>query len=270
MVIDEKLDSRYPWVKYWSDKFIVDLITREVDNLVNTEMTKDNPLYDRFVHYAQVLQQPDVNSVFDLGCAVGHILSFLKRIAPDKDYYGGDISTELLQQGLSFFPDINFIQCDGLNIGIKDKAFDFVISEDIQCIVLGYKKLIQELCRITGKYLSICLRIRGNGKTVTEVEKSHQVSPDGKTKVPYITMNYREFINIVDEIVPQASLFYAWANVIPLSDSIHIEGYGRQTMAVLFIIDMSGETQLFEGEKLGFREQTQRAFDFWKQKGVWA
>lgn len=259
------INEKYPWINYWSEEKTIGAIKNDTHALINSEIIPGHPLYERFVVFNKIISDPNVKSVFDIGCALGHTMAFLKGMGGNHDFYGGDISAELLKEGAKSFGDCHFIQCDGLNLGIKDDAFDLVISEDVQCIVLGYKEFLQELCRVTKRYLALSLRFRAKGRTVKNIDKSYQWSLDGKTKIPYITMNYREFINIIDEVAPHVKLFAATGKLLDLRDSIHIEGYGRKTMSAFMVLDFSGDKK----SKNGFSEECNKLFDEWKANSEW-
>ena len=70
------------------------------------------------------LNIPEGSKVLDLGCGNGRIYELLKNV----DYYGLDISSELIKHAKNNVPNGHFIVGDMVKTNYQNNKFDFVIS----------------------------------------------------------------------------------------------------------------------------------------------
>ena len=71
------------------------------------------------------------DAILDIGSACGHFyFSFHNRLDKNINYTGIDITYEYLKWGKEIFkdhPNVNFVQCDALNLPFKQNSYDIVI-----------------------------------------------------------------------------------------------------------------------------------------------
>ena len=104
-----------------------------------------------------------ISNVVDIGCGIGNFIFELTTRKQFKKIVGIDLLSETLKiafDNQKYFKNINFIQGDMLNLPINDSSFNLTICLD--SIHNIHKddlwKAIQELTRITNKYLMIEIR----------------------------------------------------------------------------------------------------------------
>ena len=141
---EKDLKKRYPWVGHWTSDETVDIMFEQSKAFIAS--SEKDALKKHFLGeiYQSVINKFKPENVFDLGCASAISLHIIKTMAPNVTCIGGDISIKLLEKAREINSEFLYTQCDGLNLAFRDRAFDMVVSEDVQCIVLGYKELLQE------------------------------------------------------------------------------------------------------------------------------
>ena len=95
----------------------------------------------------------EIKSILDIGCGEGFTLRRLKEHGIGKKFTGIDSSREAISLGKKENPDLNLKIGDIYNLKFKDKSFDLVISTEVLEHLGDPKKALDELRRVSKKYL---------------------------------------------------------------------------------------------------------------------
>ena len=88
-------------------------------------------------------------TILDFGCGNGTVLKNLRKISPDSDFIGVDISGEAITQARKKNPDVKFFRVDdGNKIPLKSKSVDFVFAGDVVEHVYDTETMFNEFYRI--------------------------------------------------------------------------------------------------------------------------
>ncbi|OGH08933.1 MAG: hypothetical protein A2152_03500 [Candidatus Levybacteria bacterium RBG_16_35_6] len=95
----------------------------------------------------------EISSVLDVGCGEGFTLKKLKEKGIGKEFTGIDSSKEAIALGKNENPDLDLQTGDIYNLKFRDKSFDLVISTEVLEHLEDPKKALEELRRVSKKYL---------------------------------------------------------------------------------------------------------------------
>ena len=68
----------------------------------------------------------DTGRILDYGCDTGVMLQFFAQRFPQATLFGVDINRSALRQGRGLFPELNLVECDGLEIPFRNAYFDLI------------------------------------------------------------------------------------------------------------------------------------------------
>lgn len=143
-----------------------------------------------------ILAQVDLRkkSILDVGCACGGFYKIFKRIAADIDYFGLDISEELIGYAKRRFPEIagRFLINPGMRFPFEDKKFDIVFCASVQAHCLQYGKLFRECWRVSKEALIFDFRFSLKDKTV------NLARPD--SDIPYIVSDINKMFGLIKNL----------------------------------------------------------------------
>jgi len=71
------------------------------------------------------------STALEVGCAEGIVINRLRELLQIKECFGVDICQPFLSFGKENYPNIRFIQYNGLNLPFSDKSVDLIILSDI-------------------------------------------------------------------------------------------------------------------------------------------
>lgn len=91
------------------------------------------------IHFATALE---------IGCAEGIIINRLRELLQIKRCFGIDICQTFLSFGKKHYPDIRFIQYNGLNLPFSDKSVDLIILSDIIEHISDLDSFLREVKRV--------------------------------------------------------------------------------------------------------------------------
>jgi ubiquinone/menaquinone biosynthesis C-methylase UbiE len=101
-----------------------------------------------------VRQLPDKpKSVLDVGCGIGRYCHELSMM--EYNTLGVDYSELIIEDAKKRFPKLNFQVENGYALSFTDKSFDLVLSIGALQVLENYKKFVDEICRVSGKYVIV-------------------------------------------------------------------------------------------------------------------
>lgn len=146
----------------------------------------------------ECLNSKRIFSILDYGCATGYLKRYLDLIGGGEiNYTGLDLSKKSIEIAKKCYDTGNFFT--GTSTSQLTEKYDLVYSRDVIVHQKEPWKLISELASKTKKNLILRLRTRDKGETVLDSEKSCQLQYN-EHWLPYIVLNYEEFINHLRKI----------------------------------------------------------------------
>lgn len=104
-------------------------------------------------HISRILAGIRPNSLLDAGCGEGFVLNLLKQKKIGKKHMGIDISTTALKLQKKIHPNLTCKIGNIYNIPFRDNSFDAVICNEVLEHVEHPLRAINELRRVTKKYM---------------------------------------------------------------------------------------------------------------------
>lgn len=104
---------------------------------------------------AKLIKEKGLKNVLDIPCSNCVMYEVLKAFIPDIDYYGADLTAQMLDVSKELFPELKnqlsryYIQATGF----KDNEFDVVIARHIFEHIPDWRVAMQECMRIALKYV---------------------------------------------------------------------------------------------------------------------
>lgn len=117
-------------------------------------------------------------SVLDVGCGAGHYLrSLRRRVDPEIDYTGVDLTVEFLAMGRRVFPDVLLAAGDAFALPFPDRCFDLVLCNNLLLhLPPPPDRPLAELARITRKRLLVRTPVGERNYVVQEVREADEVA----------------------------------------------------------------------------------------------
>lgn len=117
-----------------------------------------NPQQAETTYYANLLAELKPKKVLEVGCGYGRNLKELKKVYPDCEIYGIDISTTQLENARDYLEEEEphlFQYEEGQKLPFDDNSFDLVFTSGVLCIM--YPEVVDEICtdmlRVSSKYV---------------------------------------------------------------------------------------------------------------------
>lgn len=134
-----------------------------------------------------VLQNnPSIDSVIDVGCGMGNFTLELANRKQFKKIVGIDFlkdTFDIARENTKFFEMVSFTEGDLIYMPFKDRSFDLAVCLNVlhHIHVDDFRNAIQELTRITDKYLILEIR---NKKNIFDIWYNHIILPKLYKKLP--------------------------------------------------------------------------------------
>jgi len=159
-----------------------------------------NYIFSSFEENKYLLESLKFNkelSLLDYGCASGYLKRFLKLKNKNKILYNGlDISEKSIEIAKNKYGKEYYFNKE---LELPKEKYDLVYSRDVILHQNNPWNFIEKLAAKTKNELILRLRTRDKGDTFLDTEKSCQLIP-GEYWVPYIVLNYNEFINFLRKL----------------------------------------------------------------------
>lgn len=103
----------------------------------------------------QCLNNPEVSTFLDVGCAEGYYINLVSHIRRDLDCVGVDVSSTYLKKAKLRNPNAEFILCDAEFLPFKKRAFDVVLCSEVLEHLPNYPRALKELLDAGNVFLTL-------------------------------------------------------------------------------------------------------------------
>ena len=133
-------------------------------------------------------------TLIDIGCTTGYYYEILNFFFENKfKYFGCDYNEASIKLAKQYYPNIEFDVEDITKLSYSDKQFDISFLSGVIEHVPDYEKGIQELCRITKKYIVLHRIYLTDNQTVCKKGTQYLVP------VIRYTYNYIDFFSLLNK-----------------------------------------------------------------------
>lgn len=95
-----------------------------------------------------LLRGMNFNNCLDLGCASGYMLSEVAKEYQSKEFVGVDVYDRAIDFAKKNYPGVKFIRADVLDLPLKSKSFDLIISYETVEHVEEPERFLKEARRV--------------------------------------------------------------------------------------------------------------------------
>jgi len=159
------------------------------------QMLRQGHIPDVYEAAGQALKRipgTDKLTLLEVGCGCGYYSEVIPELAGDRfSYVGADYSEAMLAFAGTKYPEVRFLKVDITQIDFPDNSFDVVLSGAVIKHVPEWRKAIQELARVAGKYLILHRTTMTTGPTARHEEISYGAP------VFFQEFKTKEFFNIL-------------------------------------------------------------------------
>ncbi len=141
--IRDSIEDHMYGLKWWL-KETNDTPLEEMSSFFDTRIDDYVPHMERWNNAYEIFPQyipPHVKTILDLGCGSGLELDHIIPLFPDADITGIDLSTVMLKELSSKYPNVHIIQADYCEYPFDSNKFDAVISFESLHHLFPEKKL---------------------------------------------------------------------------------------------------------------------------------
>lgn len=168
------------WGIYKTEEYAQVLYKRAIGEL--EEMESSKAVAEILCHWAK-----DGDSILDVGCGVGHYLRSLRNsISCNFSYTGIDNSNfyiELAQKAFAGEDNVSFQTGDLYQLPFSEKSFDIVMSNNLFLHLPSIKTPLEELCRVSRRYVLIRTLVSERSFRIQEVRcQGDEFNEDGSPK----------------------------------------------------------------------------------------
>tara|TARA_B100001758_G_C18414064_1_gene618046 strand:+ start:3491 stop:4270 length:780 start_codon:yes stop_codon:yes gene_type:complete len=141
-------------------------------------------------------------SLLDIGCAVGGFSEILHDYEETIEYFGVDVSEEMIIRAKEKYPDLSFRAIDCVNsMEFEDSAFHLVQSWGVTVHEPEYRELLKESWRVCSEILIFDMRLKMTPDEYLDKEVSYTLNPGG-VKYHYVVANIYDFIQFLIDLKP--------------------------------------------------------------------
>jgi SAM-dependent methyltransferase len=173
-------------------------------------------------------------SVLDVGCALGGFVNIWRSFQPDISYAGVDVSALLMERARQLRPDVEFLQGDcAEGLALPDQSFEVVQALGWLHWEPRYPAALQELWRLTGRWLFFDVRLIEGEDEASGVQHLEVDELNGGSDTPYICSPWSSFAELLGELAPATIVGYGYWG--PPADSV--SGIDRQVCFTTFVLE---------------------------------
>jgi len=136
-------------------------------------------------------------SLLDVGCASGGLYNILRQKFSGLRYTGIDIDSACIEAARREHSGATFLSGEVPDARFEEDRFDVVVSLMTMSMQPDYKKLIQELVRVSSRYVLFDLRLKYEGPTIVDRDVSYFYYHGSGIRNYYIVHNVFELLNFL-------------------------------------------------------------------------
>ena len=156
--------------------------------------------FNEFRLFRALVATKECRSLIDLGCASGGFYRFFRKVSPQLEYTGFDISEPAIKHARSLYPNGDFRLLNGRPGFQADVEADVVFSRDVVHHQTDPCGFLSELYGLARRHILLRVRTREVGATVFDATQSCQYTYS--RWVPYIVFNTSELTNLFRSFTP--------------------------------------------------------------------
>ncbi len=184
-----------------------------------------NELYLSETKLLTKLKNKKINKILDFGCATGNLYKVFKKMFKNIEYTGIDIEKEMIKNAVKIFKKDNkvkFILSKKKKLPFKNNYFDFTFCTSVLHHVKEYKKIIEELTRVSSKYIFIdSPRVHFKNDIVgsMNLDKRFDTKKIKKNNVDYYVVNLKKYLIFIKKLIKKYKIkkAYFFCNKLPYS-----------------------------------------------------
>ena len=180
-------------------------IQSKYSDLWNKTRSKIKDLYNSERYFFLPLLKKS-SSFLDLGCATGGFYNIIRNKKNNFEYYGYDVSQNMIRAAKKKYNNGIFKVYDGNKIGHKKKSVDFCFSFGTLHHTENYLNLIDQMIKVSKRYIVFDLRFTKD-KSLINNKKSYQSFFYTKKKYSRIQYNVINFENFINSIKPYSKKY---------------------------------------------------------------
>ena len=171
------------------------------------------------------LKKKSIKKILDFGCATGSFYKIFSKMFKDISYVGIDIEKEMIKNALKIYGknrNTKFILSKKKKLSYKDNYFDLAFCTSVLHHVEEYKKTINELVRVSSKYIFIDsprIHLKKNFVGLMNLDKRFDTQKKKKNNVKYYVANLKEYLLFIKKIIKNNNISKAYfvCNKLPYS-----------------------------------------------------
>lgn len=154
-----------------------------------------------------------VKSVLDAGCAAGGFINVWRHFNPEISYTGVDISPSVVEAARESHRQGKFLVGNvTAGLTLPDRCFDAVSALGWLHWEPNYPQAITEMWRLARRYLFFDVRLVESPDQASIAQQRLALTKEwnGETTTPYVTVLYREFMELLLGLSPERILAYGY------------------------------------------------------------
>jgi len=132
-----------------------------IENVVNFYLSSRNSYKDLYNSEKKPLlkiKKNNINNILDFGCAAGGFYKIFKSLFKKIKYHGLDTEPNIIRVARIIFKknkNVKFSVVKKKNLGLRDNSYSLAFCTGVLNHNVDYKKIIDELLRVSSKYIFI-------------------------------------------------------------------------------------------------------------------
>ena len=186
----------------------------------------------------------NLNSVLDVGCAVGGMSKVFDLMWPGINYTGLDVSVAMINQAKTYFPQHTFIVANILSFRAATKH-DLVFATGVFQHEPQYAEAIVKLVELADKYVTFDCKIISANASIVDIGISYC---DHNDRLFYILLSFKDLLDILKKIENIKSV-YLYGYYSHVSERVVVpESIDREKVSVCQVLIEKGSSEKINWE----------------------
>lgn len=200
-------DGNEPSLDAWKENEHADLFATW-DYLSTAKLVKICDQFNECQLFRTLATDPNCRTISDIGCATGRFFRYFRKISPNLEYKGFDVSQAAIEYARNLYANGNFTVFDGNVKSPLNLQSDIVFCRDVVIHQPNPSEFLSDLYDVTKSYLILRVRTKEVGTTVFDISLSCQYMYGHW--VPYIVYNTTELIDLLCSLSPSPAKITLW------------------------------------------------------------